>query len=232
MSRLELTAGIITERMGNTPDHPYLSPDYQNWLCQKGILERVPLNSPVWSELREMKLGLKQRKSLLAPDALFLILMGDEGRLVSLRRQAAILYGLDFLDVSSFEIQDVKQSLFALNSKLDKRIHTYGALFCGRGIGRGIGISALAIGPSEMRVLYTLWQDKGRVVSHGSLAHELYGCDGESERGSTRFLMWRIRKWRKELNGLDIRNVWRSGYMLVDEGSEKGREDNIGGKTG
>lgn len=217
MSRLELTAEIITGRMGNTPDHPYLSYDYQDWLHQKGILERVPVGSPGWNGLRGMKSRLEQQRLLLVPEALFLMLMKEEGNLVSLRRQAAVLYGMGFLDVSSSETQNVKQGLHVLNAKLDQGIHTCGALFCGRGIGRGIGISAFVIRQSEIRVLYTLWKDSDKLVSRGTLAAMLYGCDGESERGSVTGLVHRMNTvFRGHLMSLDIRGVRGFGYMLVD----------------
>lgn len=217
MSRLELTAEIITGRMGNTPDHPYLSYDYQDWLYQKGILERVPVGSPGWNGLRGMKSRLEQQRSLFVPEALFLMLMKEEGNLVSLRRQAAVLYGMGFLDVSSSETQNVKQGLHALNAKLDQGIHTCGALFCGRGIGRSIGVSALAISSFEIRVLYALWQGNGRLVSHDALASGLYGYDGESERNSVSgFIHLMKRGFREKTKSLDIRNVSRSGYILVD----------------
>lgn len=82
----------VLNRFRNTPEPPYLEKSFQEWLKTVAIIETLPNDHKGLVKLRNNTAELLKRRSLSLQNCLLVMLMEEEGALVSRERLIKSLY--------------------------------------------------------------------------------------------------------------------------------------------
>lgn len=220
---LELTPDLISERVANTPDHPHLEYKFQEWLSRHGLVARLPDGATSLQKLRELGGELKKQEWLFVPDGMLLMFILEQGKLLSLERQVAIIYGKQ-LSVISPMIERHRMAVYhsELQSRLDEDKDTTGALSGRYRIGSGLGADPAFVSLFSLQMLHLLWRSSGSYVPVEGLAHSFYGVDGKDKIRAVNSIVSNIRRGIRHVEasgietGISIPECTPAGYILVE----------------